>query len=129
MARIIDRAAADPEGALDFSPGERAELETLFGDDETLLLALRLRARQQVLGEASAADLARARADLADDRLPALERWRLRGALVEALHAAGQAGEAAAQAVLADAEQARLAASLQAWPERRAAFLRSAAPG
>lgn len=43
MARIIDRAAADPEGALDFSPGERAELETLFGDDETLLLALRQR--------------------------------------------------------------------------------------
>ena len=43
MARTIDRAAAEPEGALDFSPEELAEVSRLFGDVDSLLLALRAR--------------------------------------------------------------------------------------
>ncbi|MFO1340495.1 MAG: AAA family ATPase [Burkholderiaceae bacterium] len=94
-----------------------------------LLLALRLRARPQVQGPAGgaaqAADLARATADLADDRLPALERLLLRQALVDALRAAGRGDEAAQQARLASTQRAALAASLQGWPGHQAAFLRS----
>jgi hypothetical protein len=41
MARIIDRAAADPDGALDFDADELAEVQRVFGDVDTLLLALR----------------------------------------------------------------------------------------
>lgn len=43
MARTIDRAAAEPERALDFSPEELAEVSRLFGDVDSLLLALRAR--------------------------------------------------------------------------------------
>jgi tetratricopeptide (TPR) repeat protein len=113
----------------------RLALETLGAFDSAptqevwaLMLALRLRAQQLVHGAALAEDLARARADLSDDRLPALDGLVLRHALAEALGGAGQPEEAEEQARLAAAKRARLAASLQGWPERQRAFLGRFAP-
>ena len=111
-------------------------LETLGAFDSAptqevwaLMLALRLRARQLVHGAASAEDLARARAELSDDRLPALDGLVLRQALAEALRGASRHEEAEEQARLAAAQRARLAASLQGWPERQRAFLSRFATG
>lgn len=42
MAEVIDRAAADPDAALDFD-GRSADVERLFGGEEGLLLSLRHR--------------------------------------------------------------------------------------
>ena len=93
-----------------------------------LMLALRLRAQQQAQQAAAAADLARALAELADARLPALEGLVLRQALAESLRRAGRSGEACEQAALAAAERERLAASLRGWPERQLAFRERFAP-
>ena len=54
----------------------------------------------------------------------ALESLVLRQALVGALRAAGREAEAGQQALLASEHRARLAASLQPWPQHQAAFLR-----
>ncbi|HJV72318.1 ATP-binding protein [Ideonella sp.] len=89
-----------------------------------LMLALRLQAQQRAHGASAPADLARARADLSDNRLPALESLLLRQALVDALQVAGRPAEAEEQARLAADQRARLAASLHAWPDHQAAFLR-----
>lgn len=43
MVDLIERAGHDPETALDFDTAERAEVQRLFGDDDTLVLALRQR--------------------------------------------------------------------------------------
>jgi ATP adenylyltransferase len=43
MARIIERAAADPDAALEFDDDELGQVQRLFGDEDTLLLALRQR--------------------------------------------------------------------------------------
>ena len=43
MSALIERAATDPDAALDFESGELREVRRLFGDEEGLLLALRHR--------------------------------------------------------------------------------------
>ena len=43
MARVIERAGADPEAALEFGPDELQEVQRLFGDVDNLLLAVRQR--------------------------------------------------------------------------------------
>lgn len=93
-----------------------------------LMLSLRLQAQQRAHGAPAPADLARARAELSDNRLPALESLLLRQVLVGALQAAGRPAEADEQARLAVEQRARLAASLQAWPDRQRAFLSRFAP-
>lgn len=87
-----------------------------------LLLAVRLRAQCQ-LGKVIDADLDRARREVGDPRLPALEGLVLRRALIEALAAADRQADAAAQRTPYEAQRLRMAASLDATPERRAAFL------
>jgi len=84
-----------------------------------LMLALRLRAAD-ASGPGCDADLARARAQLEDRRLPALESLLLRRALVEALARRGLPAVAERQAALALRQ--RLADSLGDDPERRRRF-------
>lgn len=43
MTGLVERAAVDPEAALDFDSDEFADVRRLFGDEENLLLALRHR--------------------------------------------------------------------------------------
>ncbi|WP_099022350.1 hypothetical protein [Mycolicibacterium palauense] len=43
MAALIERAAVDPEAALDFSDDQRCDIDRLFGNEEGLLLTLRQR--------------------------------------------------------------------------------------
>jgi len=138
------QASGDPVPAEDFAAMQRVRaqaqlalgqplqaLQTLAAFDGAptqevwaLMLALRLQAQQQVHGAAAEADLARALHELSDDRLPALDGLSLRQALAAALLGAGRLGEAGEQARLAAVQRERLAGSLRAWPERRAAFLR-----
>jgi hypothetical protein len=85
-----------------------------------LMLALRLRATGDDAGSFEA-DLARARAQLEDRRLPPLEGLLLRRALVEALGRRGRPCDGERDA--AQALRERLAESLAADPERRRTFL------
>jgi hypothetical protein len=144
LARLDEvQASGDPVPAEDFAAIQRVRaqaqlalgqprqaIETLAGFDSAptqevwaLMLALRLQARQQAQGSASAADLERALAELSDDCLPALEGLVLRRALASALRGAGRSAESDEQFRLVAAQRARLAASLQDWPERQRAFL------
>lgn len=43
LTALIERAGVDADAALDFGPGEFADLQRLFGSEENLLLALRHR--------------------------------------------------------------------------------------
>lgn len=43
MAALIERAAVDPEAALNFSDDQRRDIDRLFGNEEGLLLTLRQR--------------------------------------------------------------------------------------
>ncbi|MGM9487842.1 AAA family ATPase [Ideonella sp. YS5] len=143
LARLEEvQASGDPVPAEDFAAMQRVRaqaqlalgqpqqaLDTLASFDGAptqevwaLMLALRLQAQQQAHGAALPRDLARARAELSDDRLPALEGLVLRQALARALQGAGRPDDAGEQARLAAGEAARLAASLQGWPERQRAF-------
>jgi DNA-binding winged helix-turn-helix (wHTH) protein len=88
-----------------------------------LMLALRLKlhAAGDPAAPALAADIARARAQLEDRRLPALESLLLREALIAAL--AAQGSDARAERRDARALRQRLADSLDVDPERQHRFL------
>ena len=110
--------AGDPAGAL--------AIVSAYEDAPTLecwatMLALRLQARAAGTDADFDADVARARAQLEDCRLPALESLVLRRALADALAARGlpcQQERAAARAL-----RDRLAESLAVDPGRRSAFV------
>ena len=116
------RVRAQAQLALGDAPGALSTLSAFDGAPTqevwALMLALRLRAQVQLNAVASA-DLARAVAELADSRVPALESTVLWQALVDALNAVGQVDEAEAQAAGLAAQRTRLLASLSAHPARR----------
>ncbi len=114
-------ALGDPAGALDvLAPFDGAPTQEAWA----LMLALRLRA-QVSTGAVAAADLQRARSELADVRLPALESLLLRAALVEALATGGQAEAARTEAARLRVERERLLASLDSAPMSRQALVQA----
>jgi DNA-binding winged helix-turn-helix (wHTH) protein len=109
-------ALGDPAGAIDvLAPFDGAPTQEAWA----LMLALRLRAQIET-GAVVATDVARAHAELADVRRPALESILLRGALVAALDHGGQADLAYAEARLLARERERLLASFDGTPVTRA---------
>jgi ATP/maltotriose-dependent transcriptional regulator MalT len=123
LARVRAQALLDlgqPEAAL-------AVLADYDGAPTREVWAQMLAQRLQIgvaLGHAVAADVERARQEVGDRRLPALEGLILSRRLVATLNALGERDEAVALGRSHDATRTRLAVSLEAWPAVRDSFLR-----